>query len=88
MRVKIVPEGKAQVGDYVRTPFGEIRQIVSIVNAGDLIEAIVERDIREVRAPNFMRDSIAGICVLWGDTTGRERRNRQRYLAKVNGAKG
>jgi hypothetical protein len=70
----VTPDGLAAVGDTVMAPWGERRLIVAIVGAGDLIEAIVERDIATVRAPNYMRDSITATCALYGGTVGREKR--------------
>ncbi len=70
-----------KAGDVIRTPWGEERIVVSVIGAGDLIEAIVERDIL-LHAPNFLRDSIAGTCALHGSTTGREKRNHDRWKAK------
>ena len=77
----VVPEGQAQVGDVLRLPSGELREVVAVIGAGDLIEMIVERDIA-LHAPNFLRDSIAGTCALHGSTTGREKRNHDRWKAK------
>jgi hypothetical protein len=79
--VRVTAEGRAKAGDCVRTRHGDIVEIVSITNAGDLIEAIGSQ---VVMAPNYTRDSIAGMCVLWGSTTGREKRNRERYLARLH----
>jgi hypothetical protein len=70
-------EGQAQAGDYLRTPWGQVLQVVSVVSAGDLIEAVVERRIA-MRAPNFMRDSIAASCALFGATSAREKRDNER----------
>jgi len=80
--VRVTPEGRAVAGDWIRTPCGELLEVVSITNAGDLIEAIGSQFIH---APNYQRDSIAGLCVLFSSgTTGREKRNRERYLARLH----
>jgi hypothetical protein len=72
-----VYEGKAKAGDLIRTWWGQELIVVSVVGAGDLIEAVVERRIA-MRAPNFMRDSIAASCALWGATSAREKRDNER----------
>ena len=80
--MRVTAEGRAKAGDCVRTRHGDIVEIVSITNAGDLIEAIGSQF---VHAPNYQRDSIAGLCVLFSSgTTGREKRNRERYLARLH----
>jgi hypothetical protein len=70
-------EGQAMAGDELVTPWGERRIVLSVVSAGDLIEAVVERRIA-MRAPNFMRDSIAASCALFGATSAREKRDNER----------
>ena len=80
--MRVTPSGQAKAGDLILAPDGELLEVVSVVNAGDLIEAIGSQ---VVDAPNYQRDSIAGMCVLFsGGTTGREKRNRERYLARLN----
>ena len=80
-------EGRAQVGDCVRTRHGDYVEIVSVVSAGLLIEAMVERDIAAYRGtPNFMRDSIAGTCCLHGETSGRDKQRIDRWKHRVKGA--
>jgi hypothetical protein len=77
--VRVIPAGQAQAGDCIRLPNGELRTVVSVISAGELVEAIVERQIATY-TPNFMRDSITSTCALYGggDTTGRERRDLAR----------
>ena len=83
----MVYEGQAQAGECLRTPWGEVREVITVICAGDLIESVVERQIA-LRAPNFMRHSIAATCALYStSTTGREKRKHERFRAKVNGAK-
>lgn len=84
--MRVTFEGQAQAGDWLRTPWGELRLVVSVVGAGDLIEAIVERDIA-LRTPNFMRHSITATCALFGgQTTGREKRNHERFQERLRRA--
>lgn len=85
--MRVTPEGRAGVGDVIVTGWGEYRTVVAIINAGDLIEAIAEQSIT-MRAPNFRRDSISGVCVLFGQTSGREKRDFQRWRARVAAQKG
>lgn len=69
------------VGDAVLTPFGEYLEVVEVKGAGDVAEALVEKAIRE-RKPNLIRHSMMENCVHFGDTTGREKRNHERYKAR------
>ena len=78
----MVYEGQAQAGECLRTPWGEVREVITVICAGDLIESVVERQIA-LRAPNFMRHSITATCALHGDTRGREKRDWERFKAKV-----
>lgn len=78
----VTPEGRAKVGDVVVTGHGETLIVVSVIGAHELIAQQSERD-RLNRAPNFWRDSIAGKCSLYGSTSGREKRNREREKAKL-----
>jgi hypothetical protein len=81
---RVTYEGRAQPGDTFRTPWGEWRTIVSATSAGMWITAKVEQDIQDYHGtPNFMRDSIAGLCCLFApQTTGREKRNLERAKAR------
>lgn len=75
--MRITEAGRALLAKpWVSTPNG-LR-----ASAGDLAEALCERSIR-LNAPNFMRNSIAGTCALYGGTTGREKRDRERFVARV-----
>jgi hypothetical protein len=79
---RVTPAGQARKGDLIVTPSGERLEIVSVIGAHELIAGISEQD-RRLKTPNFWRDSMAGQCVLNGHTTGRERRDRERRLAKL-----
>lgn len=72
-------DSNAKPGQEFRTPWGELRTLVSVTSAGLWIEAKVNQEIAEFRGtPAFTRDSIAGRCVLFGSTTGWERREYER----------
>jgi hypothetical protein len=79
----VKPEGQAAAGDYLRTPWGQELIVVSVMGAGDLIEAIVERQIA-LRTPNFIRDSITARCALFGATSGQERQALRAAKARLN----
>ena len=70
-----------KVGQVVVTPDGEKREIVSIIGAHELIAAISEQH-RDDRTPHFWINSSAGQCSLFGETSGREKRNLERAKAK------
>lgn len=74
---RVTPEGQAEEGDYVRTPWGELLEVISVRCANDVIEGISERD-RLLDAPNFHRHSITALAMSFGDTTGREKRDNER----------
>jgi len=82
MRRVITPEGAAKVGQVVMTPTGELLEIVAIIGAHELIAGLSEQQ-RLDRTPNFLRDSIAARCAMWGSTSGREKRNQERAKAKL-----
>ena len=76
---RVIPEGRARAGDYIRTDWGELLQVTHVIGAGELIEAMTAKRIREWKTtPNFNRDSITALCARSGDTTGREKRNIER----------
>lgn len=79
------PEGQAQAGDVLKTPWGQWLEVVSVVGAGDVIEAVVERSITAWRTtPNYNRDSAAAMCVMFsGQTTGREKRRMDRARERM-----
>ncbi len=80
---RCVPEGRAQVGDCFRDPYGRVFELVSVQSAGLAIEATVAAQIADYKGtPIFTRDSIAGSCAMYGQTTGREKRNLERMKAK------
>lgn len=79
---RVVPDGKAQSGDWIRVD-GRLVQVESVTSAHDVIEAQVEQSIRDYKAtPHFTRDSIAGRCLLFGETSGREKRDHERLKAR------
>ena len=81
--MKVVPEGRAAVGDCFRDPYGQVFELVAVQSAGLAIEATVAAQIAEYKGtPIFTRDSIAGSCALWGQSSGREKRNHERWKAK------
>ena len=86
---RVIPEGRARAGDYIRTDWGELLQVTQVIGAGELIEAMTARAIREWKTtPNFNRDSIAAVCVMHStDTSGREKRNIERRRLAVLKAK-
>lgn len=78
------PEGQAGPGDLIRTWWGECREVVSVVSAGDVVEAIVERQIA-LRTPNLLRDSITATCALYsGATSGHEKQRIRQARARLN----
>ena len=73
--------GQAQAGDLMRDPYGQLVEVVSVTCANALIEGMSERD-RLLDAPNYHSAiSITATCSLSGDTTGREKRDHERWRA-------
>jgi hypothetical protein len=58
-------EGCAHVGDLIRTPHGDLLDVVFVTNAGAYSSANVQWAI-DNGAPNFTRDSIAALCFRCG----------------------
>ena len=81
--LRVTSDGRAQAGDTVRCPWGELRVVVWVHSAGDVSESLCEQSIAEFKGtPHFTRDSIAGTCALFADgTTGHERQRRRRWVA-------
>lgn len=64
-------------GDRYLTEYGELREVVTITNANDLLIEMRKRQ------PRFNGASAAGLCSLYGETSRREKRDYERYKAKV-----
>lgn len=79
-------DSNAQPGQSFLTPWGEWRTVVSVTSAGLYIEARVAQQIREFKGtPSFTRDSIAGMCAMYGSSTvRRERRDIERAKLRAN----
>jgi len=74
---RVIPEGQAQAGDLLRSPWGEVFEVVSVHGAHEVINAISER------SPIVRRGSMSERCALFGSqTTGRERRDLERARLK------
>lgn len=83
--MRVTPEGQAGVGDVLRTPMGEYLEVVWVHGAGDVSESLCEQSIAEFKGtPHFTRDSIAGRCCLFGDTSGRDTERIRRWKLKVS----
>lgn len=82
----MVYDSNAQPGQVFRTPWGEFRTLVSVTSAGLYIEAKVAQQIKDFKGtPSFTRDSIAGLCALYGSSTiRRERRDLERAKLRAN----
>jgi hydroxyethylthiazole kinase-like sugar kinase family protein len=79
----VTPGGKARVGDVVLTPDGELREIVWVIGAGDLIGAMSAQALR-LRTPSFWINSTAANCALFGSTSAREKRDNERRRHRSN----
>lgn len=78
-------DSNAKAGDSFMTPWGEMRTLVSVTSAGLWIEAKVEQQIAQFKGtPAFTRDSIAGRCVMYGERSGRDKRNIERAKLRSN----
>lgn len=64
-------------GDRYVTSYGEVREIVTVTNANDLLTQM------RMRQPSFNAVSAAGLCSLYGSTSGREKRDYERWRAKL-----
>ena len=73
--VRIVPEGRAQAGDVIVDGHGHQREIVAIWSA----------DTALVASP-FLGFHAAACITLGEQTTGREKRDWERYLARIRRA--
>jgi hypothetical protein len=78
-------EGTAQPGDWYVTPWGEHREVLAVWNAGVWIESVIEYQITSAKAgaPNYMRDSIAGLCALYGGALSADLRARERERKRL-----
>jgi hypothetical protein len=78
-------DSNAQPGQSFLTPFGEWRTLVSATSAGLWIEAQVEQQIKQFKGtPSFTRDSITGRCAMYGERSGRDKRNIERARLRNN----
>lgn len=71
------PPGQARPGDCYIDDCGQVREVVSVTSAHDVLVNALDARMR-LRTPNFYRDSTTALCALHGATTGREKRDYQR----------
>jgi len=82
--VTITPAGKAQPGDVFVDDRGELRELVSVISVGTWLDQRTAADIDRDPSRLYTRGSTAGLLVSMGaGRTGREKRDHERWLAKV-----
>ena len=64
---QITPDGRARVGDCVRTAWGDELEIVAIMDGND------------VPSSGYTRSTTAGDCALYGGTDGYEKQRIERW---------
>jgi hypothetical protein len=83
MRRVTVDPGKAKAGQVVLDANGEYVEVCDVIGAHELIAGLSEQHRTDRPSVNFFRDSMAARCVMFGVSTGRQKRDRERLKAKL-----